>query len=64
MPALFSRRPPCSLPPAPLLAHVWQNPNLGGTTYDLKGMNGSLCGEEALGVGLCKDPGWRTDARQ
>eukprot|EP01046_Picozoa_sp_COSAG06_P015363 COSAG06_NODE_980_length_11224_cov_324.998382_8_plen_302_part_00 len=27
--------------------------NLGGTVYDLKGQNGSLCGREMVGQGIC-----------
>jgi hypothetical protein len=27
--------------------------NLGGTVYDLKGQNGSLCGEEMMGMEIC-----------
>jgi hypothetical protein len=34
--------------------------NLGGTTYDLKGQNGSLCGREMIAQGICA-PGTHID---
>lgn len=32
-----------------------ESANLGGTVYDLKGQNGSLCGKEMIGQGICKN---------
>lgn len=36
-------------------ARAANSQNLGGTTYDLKGQNGSLCGKEMVGQGICKE---------